>query len=373
MGKASYGTVQVKNSNNRLQLVFTYSSRRVYISLGLPDSKPNRSYAQMQARRIEHDILSGDFRPDRLDKYKPQKAIIPEAPRARPLVRELWERYTDFKRPQLSQTTIAVDFERVARHIEGFPCEEFDRAIEVRDHLLLKATPGQARKILKQLAACGSWAARSGLLETNPYAGMVSSLAKAKAGEEKDIRPFSPEERDRTIAKLKAEENHYAPLVEFLFRTGCRPSEGIAIETKHISSDYSTITFEQAITMGENGRTLKQGLKTQRRREFPCNAELRALLQSLVPNPGGGDTRLFTSPSGGIVDFGNFSSRVWHSTLAALGIDRRPIYQCRHTFITCCIEAGIDPKDIAGWVGNSPEIIYRHYAGKNPDIQPPSF
>jgi integrase len=51
---------------------------------------------------------------------------------------------------------------------------------------------------------------------------------------------------------------------------------------------------------------------------------------------------------------------------------RRP-YQCRHTFFTLCLEADIDAKDVAKWVGNSPEVIYRHYAGKKRDLQVPEL
>jgi integrase len=40
----------------------------------------------------------------------------------------------------------------------------------------------------------------------------------------------------------------------------------------------------------------------------------------------------------------------------------------RHSFITFCLEQGMDAKDVAKLVGNSPEIIYRHYAGAKKDL-----
>jgi hypothetical protein len=33
--------------------------------------------------------------------------------------------------------------------------------------------------------------------------------------------------------------SYYAPFVEFLFLTGCRPSEAIGLQWKHVISDYS--------------------------------------------------------------------------------------------------------------------------------------
>lgn len=43
--KASKGTVQVKSSNNRLQLVFCYGGQRHYPSLEPPDTVTNRRIA----------------------------------------------------------------------------------------------------------------------------------------------------------------------------------------------------------------------------------------------------------------------------------------------------------------------------------------
>ncbi|MDX2231091.1 MAG: DUF3596 domain-containing protein [Leptolyngbyaceae cyanobacterium bins.349] len=57
--KASKGSVQIKTSNDRLQLVFSYGGKRHYLSLGFPDTPQNRKRAEMKAREIELDILSG--------------------------------------------------------------------------------------------------------------------------------------------------------------------------------------------------------------------------------------------------------------------------------------------------------------------------
>ncbi|NHC37476.1 Arm DNA-binding domain-containing protein [Scytonema millei] len=41
--KASKGAVRVKNSNGRLQLVFSYGGKRHYLSLGFDDTPTTRS------------------------------------------------------------------------------------------------------------------------------------------------------------------------------------------------------------------------------------------------------------------------------------------------------------------------------------------
>jgi hypothetical protein len=43
--------------------------------------------------------------------------------------------------------------------------------------------------------------------------------------DETDIQIFTQQERDRIIDDLKQSKSEYAGLIEFAFRTGCRPGE----------------------------------------------------------------------------------------------------------------------------------------------------
>ncbi|NEN92557.1 MAG: hypothetical protein F6K48_28135 [Okeania sp. SIO3H1] len=50
---------------------------------------------------------------------------------------------------------------------------------------------------------------------------------------------------------------------------------------------------------------------------------------------------------------------------------RRP-YQCRHTFISICLNSGkLSPVEVAKLVGSSPAMIYNHYLGTSSDIEVP--
>jgi integrase len=70
-GKASKGSVQIKSSNNRLQLVFSFGGKRHYLSTGYPDTSQYHKLAKMKASEIEKDILYERFDPT-LEKYKPK-------------------------------------------------------------------------------------------------------------------------------------------------------------------------------------------------------------------------------------------------------------------------------------------------------------
>jgi integrase len=67
---------------------------------------------------------------------------------------QLWEQYTNYKRPQLAPSTITKDFDRVSIHIDRFPDVTLDGAVAVRDYLNLKTTPNTTKRVLTQLGAC---------------------------------------------------------------------------------------------------------------------------------------------------------------------------------------------------------------------------
>ncbi len=375
MVKVAAGVPQIKNSHGSLSIVFTPKGhKRKYLSMSLPDSERNRQYTDMVCQIIYNDILAGHFDPT-LAKYKRHTNSKTQELESKVglSLRKLWDRYTDYKRPQLSQTTIAVDFDRVSQFIDKFPTKSFDDAVLIRDWLLGNTTPDQAKRVLKQLATFGSWAVRSKLAESNPFTGMAADIATGKGDDDADIDPFSPEERDRLIAYFYEQKSHYAPLIEFLFRTGCRPSEAIALEYGHIAKDCRSITFQQAITISENGLKLKPGLKTQKKRVFPCGDGMKSFLASIGCGDGSRLGLIFTSPQGKFVDIQNLSAREFKPALKALGIKEKNIYQTRHSYITFCIDAGMDAKDVAKLVGNSPEIIYKRYAGAKRNLIAPDF
>lgn len=97
-GKAPKGSVQVITSHGRLQLRFRLAGERHYISVGHPDSLEGRKLAEMKAKEIGLDMISGNF-DQTLANYKPQsslKVASPDmTPKATPKLSELWQLYVD--------------------------------------------------------------------------------------------------------------------------------------------------------------------------------------------------------------------------------------------------------------------------------------
>ena len=150
--------------------------------------------------------------------------------------------------------------------------------------------------------------------------------------------------------------------MQFLFLTGARPSEVIALQWKHITN--KSICFEQAVVNSVDGLVLKDGLKTQNKRTFPVNAQLLELLDEIKEGstfkPG---SLVFPSPEGKWIDTHNFRNRAWKTIIKSLNYEYRKPYQTRHTFVTMALEADVSIPQIAKWVGNSPQVIMECYAG----------
>ena len=163
----------------------------------------------------------------------------------------------------------------------------------------------------------------------------------------------------------KAKERHFASFVEFLFLTGCRPSEASGLKWQNVDLNRRVIIFCEAVVEGHR----KKGTKTGVDRFFPINEQLLQLLNSIERI----DQKVFRSEKGRPVDIHNFLNRKWKPLLQSLSIRYRPVYHCRHTFISICMEEKISPAKISKWVGNSQKVLLDHYSGTISDEQVPTI
>jgi integrase len=373
--KASKGTVQIKLSNERLQLVFSWEKKRYYLSLGLPDAPVNRKAAEAKARQIELDFATGNFDPT-LAKYKPKtilKTAEPDVtPKITPKLQEIWEQYFTYKRPSSSPKTINGTYEPVSAHLSLCPTDGLQDPLKFRRELLEATTESQARRSLMQLSAACKWGKKHGLVEHNPLDGMYKDL---EATIPDPPIAFSVEERDRIIATFENHKgkgiryHHYAPFVKFLFWTGCRPCEAIGLRWGSIVPDCSKVHFHESIVEVSGRQVRRSETKTGVKRWFSCTPKLQTLLQSLQQPDHKPDALVFPAPRGGSIRENNFSDRAWERILTSLGLHEKDgikmtPYNCRDTFITLQALQGKSSTTIARWVGNSSKVIETKYLDK---------
>ena len=146
-------------------------------------SKASTSYSKtlsVKATKGSVVVLNDRF-DSTLAKYKPQSVpstateITPiSTPKTR--LSELWEQYTEFRRPQVAQTTSRIQYAAVASHIRRLPIQSLDGALEVRDVFLKTLTLDTTRRTITQISACCDWAVESGLIAVNPFRGMAEKI-----------------------------------------------------------------------------------------------------------------------------------------------------------------------------------------------------
>jgi integrase len=386
--KAPKGSVGLESFQGRLRLRLPrqiYSGKQKYLTLGLADSPENRTSAERQARQIELDLITGNFDPT-LAKYRPQTHLTlvkpVEFPQKALKLSELWDKYTQFKSSQLEETTILRDYGKIQKRILKLLTQNLSEAGEIRDYLLKTYSAEVAKRTLKQFNACCNWAVRSKLLDSNPFDGMASQIKSEKASTTSRMS-FTKEERDAIIQAFEnntysskfapVPHSYYAPYVKFLFLTGARPEEAIALKWKHIKNNR--IVFCEAVA---TDLKIRKSTKTHETRTFPINTQLQALLDEIQLEEVNSETLVFPARSGKEIDAHNFLNRVWKPVVENLVKDKKvkqylPQYNCRHTFITMTLEAGVTVIQVAKWAGNSPEIIMKHYAGTTRQVQVPEL
>jgi integrase len=386
-GRTSKGSVAILCSNSRLQLRFNYAGKRHYLSLGLPDTKVNRKAAELKVQIIERDIAYGEVDLT-LQKYKPQNSLgVVRLEGLEPDLRDLWEKWVNYRKPQLEAKTLEW-FSTMGNHIHRMPVYTLDQSHQIRDWIVANIAADMGKRLLTRINACCKWALKTGLIAQNPFEGMAAEikLTKAQNTDHFEIDPFAREEQEAIINAFETHRYHkiYAPLVRFLFLTGCRPSEALGLKWRHIDNDK--ILFKEAVVYANGKPTAKGSTKTGKDRFFPINKILGAFLDSIKPENAKSDDLLFNI-DGKPMNY-NLFWRAWHgrksgkkryvgvvTNLAEKGqIKRyRHPYQCRHTFITQCLEAGVPILQVAKWVGNSPTVIMQHYAGILSSVQVPEF
>ncbi|MUG94823.1 tyrosine-type recombinase/integrase [Scytonema sp. UIC 10036] len=368
--------------------------KQVKVSLGLKDNEDGWREAELIAQQIERDYAQDRLKPlneYKYDKDKEQKPKLSLIPSNDVQLIELWDKYVNFRanNKQVAETTVILNYQRVSGHIQKNPYKLLSQSHEMFTFLVENNSLKTAKRIITQWNACCHWALTMKYISKNPFEGLAATIKEPKnkkSIEEQiedtdfiDIDPFTIDEMRKILEAFKNHHkyHHYYSLVKFFFLTGCRTSEAVGLRWRHINNDCSMVTFQEAVVCA-SGKLITKRLKNQDFRKFPCNKELQNLLLSIKPNIIGEDDRIFKSLTGKTIRADVFNGFVWRGCenkgatyvgivqqLAEDGaIDHyRPQYQTRHTFITLALEKGMEVKDIARLVGNSPEIIYKHYAG----------
>jgi len=219
------------------------------------------------------------------------------------------------------------------------------------------------RRVLNALAEAGA-------LERCPVPRMMAHVtASARAHPDpgrREIRDaWTPEEAWLLMDVAREREPRWFPILLFYFQTGARLGEGMALRWDAVDLFGRDIHIRRAVAAGEEGAP-----KWGKTRHVPISDDLFEVLRELarrrrIPDPSRCPERVFLSPRGRPMAKRNLT-RAW-SRVRTYAHDKHdvrplPLHSFRHTWVTMMLRSGEDPQWVAGTVGNSLDILYRHYS-----------
>jgi integrase len=233
-----------------------------------------------------------------------------------------------------------------------------DEAQYFSDHLKEehKLSPRTLKERITLLRACWDWKK----LPNNPW---IEVRRRIKVPPTQPPTPFTPHEINFILEVFERDYSNYYPYVLFLFSTGVRTSEAIGLRWRHISPNFTSIWIGESLTKG-----VKKSTKNNKARTIVVTPKVRDVLEAIRPPKAKPDGLVFTSIGGGVIDVDNFTKRYWVSALEKAGVEYRRPYNTRHSFISNCLEIGMNPVTIASITGHKVETLFEYYAGL---ISPP--
>jgi integrase len=215
----------------------------------------------------------------------------------------------------------------------------------------LEIAPTTFNKKLGYLRACGDWAKSEGLLSTNPWLKV-----KLRKGTKEIIKPFSQDEAARIIAGFEKSYPAWVPFTKFLFLSGCRMSEAIGLQWKHVDFQRQEICVSESLAQRKDGNgyeRVRKSTKTGSVRFLKINSELSKLFEQVSDVSKNSEDLIFKNPAGkSHIDSNNFRDR-WKKVLAAANIPYRRPHIIRHSFASHAIEQGCPLTGVAYLLGHS--------------------
>jgi integrase len=370
-GKASKGNVSVSSDKGRLRLSFPremFGGKQKFLYLSLTDNPENRPIAEAKATQVNLDIFSGEF-DITLNKYKPQTHLaLIETLKAKPEITllELWDKYTAYKQTSLKPKTLEK-YENIRKLLEKIKVP-LGNSIEVKSHLEDITTTSRTKDVLMYLSAICKWGVKHGLCKENPYEGMSAEMPHHNYQDNPSPSSFTQEEMETVINSFKNDKRpgmnykRYAAFVEFLFLTGCRPSEAVGLQWKHIKQNGSVVEFAGSIVQVKNQRVRVAKSKNNKVRTLAVSSRCQNLLQTIKPIECSPEDLIF-SVNNQPVNYRNFSRRAWSAIVDPIKPNTTP-YNARDTFITLQLIKGIPSAVVANWCDTSVGMIDKNYADK---------
>jgi integrase len=178
-----------------------------------------------------------------------------------------------------------------------------------------------------------------------------------------EIIPFESWDEAFAVAR---QARRYGPLIVFACATGLRPEEWAALQWRDIDRKTRRCARRRPDPHG--------GVRSEGKRDASLRTVLLAdlALQALdeLPEPLRSSQLVFAARQGGHINLANWRRRVWYPALERAELERRPLYQMRHTFATLALAAGMPIDFVSRQLGHTDiRTTLRFYARYIPALE----
>lgn len=184
------------------------------------------------------------------------------------------------------------------------------------------------------------------LISRNPFANIKLLREKRLRPRDDEINPLSKDELATVLAILP---DQWRPIFTVLAYTGMRPGEALALRWRDVDRKKAVIKIRRARVKG-----VEDTPKTESSiRDVHLTSKVLDVLKTLKEsrNVQGIDDYVFVRADG--KPFNKYVDDAWKRALKKAGIAHRPSYQLRHTYVSLCLQNGIEPGWIAKQIGHS--------------------
>lgn len=361
-----------------------------FLPTGLKDTPQNRALVRNKRDAIANDITLERFDPTlnayRFNATRHSRLQVVDAGQKSKYeydLLDIWNKFKTFQEAHLEITTLKNTYRQVENKIKRLPTKDLNDAAKIRDYLLANFAYSVAFETTNRFSQCCEWAMSSRLIPDNPFEVLKLSKPKKSSEEEDDFKAFTLEQRDIVIKAFEDDPvySHYAPLVKFLFFTGCRSGEAFALRWEDINDNCTQIIINKSC----NYLSVTKGTKNGKKRTFvtQLNSKLNQLLLELKKEATDKQQLIFTTKEGRPIT-SNYFRKIWkgrsytknNKKYEYAGVVTRleqegkipsylKQYATRHTFGTWAIASGITPEKVAKLMGDDINTVLTYYVHPN--------
>lgn len=354
--------IEPKNNNGSIRLRFIYQGVKYQLNgLGSFNNATELERSRAIASKIRTDILTGDF-DSSLDKYRLTQHLSHgiDLDLLDLIKHEITLDGNVNKIPVLKQVETALEKLEPKKRLIRY-------SKSIGEYLLdVGYSKSTVHRMLSELRYVCNKLSSSGVISPsdNGITTSIKRLENKKHLKTTNKRCYSDETINLIIDNIRS--IRYKRLIQFIALSGCRVSEGIALEWDDVNWNDKTISISKTLS----SRNIVKETKTKVSRLFPLTDELHILLQESLADRLNDSPLVFPSPKGKYIGSIALSQRIYRPVvdeLIAIGEvnDYLPLYNLRHACASRLMRLGIDIETIGSLLGTSSTMLQSHYLAPN--------